>query len=195
AARAEAALGLGQAALRDGLFQDAVDALTDFIDQLPDDANAARAHFMRGDAYLGMSRWQDAIADFEAYLARQSGLIDSYVYERLGDAQLGLGAVDAALGSYAQAVDASRSLDSQLALRERVAQILMARGDHAQALEMLEAILADLRTDADRARVELLIADTLLALGETERAMNRQRRIFENYPQQPQAYVALTALL
>ena len=50
--RAEAAYNLGQAAVRDGLFQAAVDSLTEFITKFPNDARIGQAYFLRGDAYL-----------------------------------------------------------------------------------------------------------------------------------------------
>src|SRR5690606_10503312 len=124
-----AALGLAQAALREGLFEDAVDALTTFITNFPEDERIGKAHFLRGDAYMGLSRWAEAIADFEFYLARHPGLIDSYAYERIGDAQLGLGNTDDALASYSRAADSTRTPSSHAALRERIAQIHLNRND------------------------------------------------------------------
>ena len=194
-ARVQAAFGLGQAAVREGLFQDAVDALTVLIDAFPDDDNVGRAHFMRGDACLGLSRWANAVADFEFYLARYPGLIDSYAYERIGDAQLGLGAADEALASYAQAAETSRTLAAQVALRERLAQVYLARGATAEALAQYDAILEVEQDEAYRASVDLRAARALLAGGETERGMNRMRRTFELYPDQPQAYEAMQELL
>ena len=41
--------------------------------------NQAQAYFLRGDAYLGLSQWNEAIADFQQYLTMRPGLIDSYV--------------------------------------------------------------------------------------------------------------------
>ena len=73
-----AAFGLGQAALRDGLFAQALDALTTFIETFPQDERIAQAHYLRGDAELGLSRWNDAISDFQTYLSLRPGLIDSY---------------------------------------------------------------------------------------------------------------------
>ena len=121
--RAEAALNLGQAALREGLFQDAVDALTVIIDQIPDDLRVAQAYFLRGDAYSGLSLWQNAIADYQQYLSLRPGLVDSYAYERIGDGFLAEGDLNAALTSYDAAISAGRLLVPELILREKLAQI------------------------------------------------------------------------
>ncbi len=65
ALRASATYGLGEAALREGLFDRAAEALSRFIAQYPDDPRLAHATFLRGDAYLGLSEWQLAINDFQ----------------------------------------------------------------------------------------------------------------------------------
>jgi soluble lytic murein transglycosylase len=62
--RAEAAYRLAQAALREGLFNDAVSALTQLITNFPQNQYAVGAYFLRGDAYLGLSQWQAAIDDY-----------------------------------------------------------------------------------------------------------------------------------
>ena len=156
---------------------------------------AAGAHFLRGDAYMGLSRWAEAIADYETYLERRPGLIDSYVYERIGDAQLGLGQQERALTSYTEAASASRNLVSQLALRERVAQVYLTEQRYDEALAQYEAILAVAQNVPYRASMELLAAQTLLLKGDSEQGMARMRRIFTDYPDQPQAYQAMLALI
>jgi soluble lytic murein transglycosylase len=193
--RAEAAFKLGQAALREGLFESAVDSLTTLISQFPDDTRTAQAYFLRGDAYLGLSRWQDAISDFQQYLALRPGLIDSYAYERIGDAQLALEQFDAAVTSYNQATEASRTLVPQLVLREKVARLHILSRQVDQAVAQYDAILEVARNAPYRASIEFLAAEALLDAGRTEDAITRFRRIFESYPQQIQAYRAMNILL
>ena len=50
---APAAFRLGQAAVREGLFNNAVESLTAFITDFPQDQRVPQAYFLRGDAYLG----------------------------------------------------------------------------------------------------------------------------------------------
>lgn len=195
AMRAAAAFNRGRAALREGLFAEAVSALTAFITQHPQDARLAQAYFLRGDAYLGLSRWAEALADFQQYLALRPGLIDSYVHERIGDAQLALGRADEALAAYALAADEGRSLVPQLALRERVAQVYRSSGQPDKALAQYDAILAVARNAPYRASIELMAAQTLLDAGRTEQGLARMQTVFDAYPETPQAYQALQVLL
>jgi tetratricopeptide (TPR) repeat protein len=112
--RAGAMYGQGEAALREGLYAQSVEALTAFVDTYPQDPRFAQATFLRGDAYLGMSEWTLAITDFSTYLTLRPGLIDSYVQERIGDAYLALGDPQQSLDAYTKAADATRE-DSSLA--------------------------------------------------------------------------------
>src|SRR5690606_33792232 len=159
---ASAAFRLGQAALREGLFTDAVTSLTTFIDQYPQDERIAQAYFLRGDAYLGLSSWTEAIADFQQYLALRPGLIDSYAYERLGDAQLALNQLEPALASYNQSVNANRTLTPLLALREKLAQVLRNAARPDEAIIQYDAILAAAQNELYKANIDYAAAQTLI---------------------------------
>lgn len=196
--RAQAAFGLGQAAVREGLFTDAVTALTVFITSFPSDSRVPQAHFLRGDAYLGLSQWVQAIDDFRAYMSLRPDMLDSYALERIGDAQLALGQLEPALESYKAAADDSRGVVPQLALRERVAQVYSANGRYAEALAQYDAILEVAVNRPYRAGIELLAAQALLndgTEGSTEEGLARMARIFADYADRPEAYFAMQALI
>jgi soluble lytic murein transglycosylase len=193
--RAASAFGMGQAALREGLFQDAVDAMTILITQFPGDFRATQAYFMRGDAYLGLSLWEQAIADFKQYLVLRPGWIDSYVYERIGDAEVALQQFSAAYESYAQATNANRSLAPQLALREKVARLDILSGDVDSAIVQYDAILAVAENAPYRAEIEYRAAEALLDAGNINAALPRLQRIIDTYETTPQALNALNVLL
>jgi soluble lytic murein transglycosylase len=189
---------LGQSALREGLFADAVSALTLLIETYPDSKRAALARFLRGDAYLGLSQWANAVADFEAYLALRPGLIDSYVHERIGDAQLALGQLDAALERYRMAADASRSAVPLAALRERLAQVYLNNGRTADAVAQYDKILEFARNAPYRAQIEMAAARALLASSsnaDRQAGLARAGRVFNDYAGTRQAYEAMNILL
>ena len=192
--RAASAFRLGQAALRDGYFQQAVDALTVLIAQFPDDPQIPQAYFLRGDAWLGLSQWQPAIADLQQYLALRPGLIDSYVYERIADAQIALGQTDAALQNYGRAIQAKRSTVPLLVLREKLAQIHISLAQPSDAVAQYDAILAVARNIPYRANISLTAAQTLLNAGEVEAGLNRMNLVFSSYAGTATAYQALQQL-
>jgi soluble lytic murein transglycosylase len=192
--RAAAAFGLGQAALREGLFTDAVNALTTLITLFPQDPRAAQAYYMRADAYMGLSMWNEAITDYQTYLAQRPGLVDSYAYEGIGDAQLALGQLEPALASYAQAASAERSLIPQLRLREKVAQVYLNDGQPEEAVAQYDAILEIARNASYRASIEYAAAQAQLQIGDGTLGIARLRNVFEAYPDRPEAYLAMQAL-
>lgn len=193
--RAQAAFQLGQAAVKEGLFSEAVDALTTLITQFPQDERVPQAYFLRGDAYLGLSNWQAAIGDFQQYLALRPGLVDSYVYERTADAQFALGMTDDALANYNAALAANRSLVPELILREKLAQILINLGRVDDAIAQYDAILSVAQNAPYRALIELYAAQALLNNGRVGESTARAQRILDNYSTTASAYPAMQILL
>ncbi len=192
--RAEAAYGMGRAALREGLFNYAIDPLTILIREYPNDFRGAQAYFMRGDAYMGLSMWQEAINDYQLYLQIRPNLIDSYVYERIGDAQVNLGQTDAAYASYIRAAETARYITSQAALHERVARLHLARGEVDLAVAEYDKILEFAQNTAYRAQIAYAAAEALINSGDMARGTIRMTQVFDQYPESPQAYRAMQIL-
>ncbi|MEP7286599.1 MAG: tetratricopeptide repeat protein [Chloroflexota bacterium] len=193
--RSSASIGLGTAALREGKFADAVTALTDFIKTYPLDVRYSQAYFLRGDAYLGLAQWANAITDFQFYLQKRPGVIDSYAYERIGDANLALKNSDEALKNYGQAANAARGLVPMLALREKVAAAYLNTGSVKDALAQYDAILAVAKMPDYRASITLTAADLLLRSGSIDQAYAHYQDIVNNYSDTASAYRAMQALL
>lgn len=192
--RAAAIFRYGQIALRAGYFQQAADAFSLFIADYPNAAEVAQAYFLRGDARLGLSLWQPAIDDLRQYLALRPGLIDSYAYERIADAQIALGEVAVALETYALATQALRSVVPLLALREKVAQIYINLGYPAQAVDQYDAVLAVARNQPYRAHIALSAARALLQGDDTALAVSRLQAVAADYPGTATAWQALVLL-
>lgn len=195
ALRASAAYGLGEAHLREGLYQEAATALTRFLSEHPDDELVPQAHFLRGDAYLGLSEWQRAINDFTAYLELRPGVIDSYAYERIGDAYLALDQPSQSLDAYAKAADAMREVTSLVALRERLATSYRNAGQPSQAVAQYDAILNDARNAPYRASIQLQAARVQINNGNTNAGYERLQQIVQDHPDTYPAYQAMGMLM
>jgi soluble lytic murein transglycosylase len=192
---ASAAFNAGRAALREGIFADAATNLTTFITTYPQDPRTPQAWFLRGDANMGLSQWAAALSDYQTYLGLRPGLIDSYVYERIGDAQLALGQSAESVASYTRAVDAGRALVPLLQLRERLAQIYLAAGNTGQAVAQYDAILSIAVNAPYRATIEYAAAQVLIEGGSLTPGYDRLRVIVNEYPQRPEAYTAMQQLI
>ncbi len=194
--RADAMIGLGTAALREGKFNDAVTALNDFIRAYPAEARIARAYFLRGDAYMGLSQWSTAIADFQTFLQMRPGLLDSYTHERIGDAYLNLKGPEQALASYERAIQGGqRGLAPLLALREKVAASNINAGNLKAAIEQYDAILAAAKNAGYRAGIAFAAAELALRAGNQTGANARYLDLFNSYPETREGYRAMQALV
>ncbi|MBN1565938.1 MAG: tetratricopeptide repeat protein [Anaerolineae bacterium] len=193
--RASALYGKGEAALREGLYDQASEAFSAFLVEYPNDARVPHATFLRGDAHSGLFQWQFAIADYQTYLALRPGIIDSYVHERIGDAYLALGMSDQALTAYTQAANATRELSSLVALKERVAASYLNNGDPAQAVAQYDSILAVAQNSFYRASIEFQAAQVLIDSGDVASGYTRIQRVINQYPASSQAYYALNMAL
>ena len=192
--RALSAFRLGQVALRAGYFQQALDAFSLFIAEFPDDSQIAQAHFLRGDARLSLSQWEPAIDDLEHYQALRPGLIDSYVYERIAEAQIALGRTEAALANYELAINAERSKVPLLVLREKLAQIYINLGRAADAVAQYDAILSVARNAPYRASISFTAAQTALNDVDDAAGVERMRAVVENYGGTATAWRAMLVL-
>ncbi|MFW5709279.1 MAG: transglycosylase SLT domain-containing protein [Chloroflexota bacterium] len=193
--RAAAAFGMGQAALREGLFERAVDAMTILISQFPQDFRAVQAYFLRGDAYMGLSQWQQAVDDYRQYLVLRPGIIDSYAYERIGDALINLNRFEEALASYDQATAATRSTSPQAALMEKVARLYRLNNQVELAIEQYDGILAFAQNRPYRAFIMFTAGEALLEAGDMVRGLLRMEQVFTEYEDTAQAYAAMQILL
>jgi soluble lytic murein transglycosylase len=193
--RATAAFSAGRMALYEGLFSEAAATLTELITGFPENTLAHQAYFMRGDAYLGLSRWTEAINDYRQYARLRPGLIDSYVQERIGDSYLSIQFYDDAFTAYSESTSAGRPRVPQAALLEKIARLYVSAGRVADAVAQYDAILDVAQNTAYRATIELAAARLLVESGDLENGLPRMQRIFNTYPDQPAALDAMRVLL
>jgi soluble lytic murein transglycosylase len=194
--RAAAEYSAGVAALREGLFETAYTHFTAFINFYPDDPRIARVYFLRGEASTGLGTWDAAISDYQTYMLRKPGLLDSYAWERIGDIYLKQAKPTEALTAYAQAGQGTpRSLVPLLQLREKLATAYLAAGDTKSAVAQYDAILAVARNAPYRASIAYSAAIAYAKAGDALNATPRYQAIVRDYPGQPQAYQSMIALL
>lgn len=195
AADPRAAEGYAILALREGDFENALSVLTTYLNANPENPEAARAYFLRGEANLGVGRWTSAVNDYRAYLRLRPGVVDSYVHERIGDAFIALNMTTDALASYDSAVAALRARVPLAALRERAAQVYRTAGQHARAAEIYDTIAAEAQNRAYRATMKLAAAAAVRAAGEGSAAVQRYRDIINTYIDVPAAALPAIAAL
>lgn len=191
----QAALLLGQEWLREGRYEAAIDMLTRHLELQPAAERDARAWFWRAEAQVGLANWQDAIADYTAWMQLRPGVIDSYALERIAGAQQSLGQAEAALASYRAAAASERVLPAALRLTERLAEGLLAAGRAGEAVTQYEVILTRAENAVYRAGIRLAAARAQLAAGDEALALARMQALFDEQPDTAAAYEAMLNLL
>ncbi|MBN1119824.1 MAG: tetratricopeptide repeat protein [Anaerolineae bacterium] len=193
--RIRAQIGLAHSSLKRGDFGAAQAVLDSFLAEQPDHTERVRAFFLRGEAKAGLGDWQGAIDDYTAYLTLHPGLIDSIIYERIGDGHLALGSIEEATTAYENAIATETNVTANIALREKAATIYRSLGNPGAAVTHYEAIVEQSTSNTRRATAAYSIAQTWFEAAEYETAYAQLEHVFMTYPQQYEALTALRELL
>lgn len=189
-----ARLGLARARLSGGDLAGTVDELNAFLNDQPDSPQVPDAYFLLGEAYRAQGTWGSSIDAYRQYMARRPGVLDSYVHERIAQAQEYAGDWAGAAEAYRLAIEAPRAGDT-FGLREGLAAALVAQSDYASALAEYESIYAATNNDYVKARMDLLAGQALMALGRTDEAHQKFIDAVDNFPASADSYHALVGLV
>ena len=168
--------------------------LKDLINRYPSSLPAARAHFILGELALAEDRKDDALAEFQAYATVRAGVIDSYVYETIGDLLSEDGQDEAAFEAYKTAYLAAPSTEN-LTLAQKVAEGYANLGENQAAIDIYKEIYFQTSSDYTKAQMDILIGRLLTSLGQEEEAYAYYQDAVNNFPYAYDSYSALLALL
>ncbi|MBI3241546.1 MAG: transglycosylase SLT domain-containing protein [Chloroflexi bacterium] len=193
---AVARFGIATAHLQAGDLDAANGDFTLFLQAYPTDPRIPEAYFQLGAIAQAQGTWNVAIQNYGQYLALRPGVIDSYVWERIGRCYLESGDYVPAANAYEQAILAERA-GGLNDLVERKAEALQAQGDLVGALALYDLVANSVSADSTLtlARMDILRGRLNLQLGNTETAYTFFQHAVDNYPQTFDAYQSLIALV
>jgi soluble lytic murein transglycosylase len=192
--QAAALLGLGRTYYRMGDLENALIALTSGVNAYSGASYGGAIYFTLGEVYEGLDQPLDAVAAFQEYLARRSGLIDFYIFERIGDNYFNAGSYQAAIDNYVMALQ-SPQIGDVLYLTMAIGDCYLGMGDPNTALLSYQDVAARTGNDYTRAEALRKSADIQLQLGNPEDAYAMYREVVDNYPLAYDAYLSVVALL
>ena len=168
--------------------------LKDLINKYPSTLPAGRAHFILGEVALAEDRKDDALAEFQAYAAARPGVIDYYVFEKIGDLLNEDGQAELAFEAYKTAYLAAPPTDN-LILAQKVAAGYANLGENQAAIDIYKEIYFESSSDLTKSQMDLLIGRLLISSGEPEEAYSYYQDTVNNFPYTYDSYSALLALL
>lgn len=191
---AAARFGLGTARLRASDPETAAGDFTLYLQAYPTGSRIPEAYFQLGAIAQAQGAWGLAIQNYQQYLALRPGVIDSYVWERIGRCYLEAGDTANALRAYDQAILSDRA-GGLSPLIEQKADLLSQQGEYADAFALYELIATSTDSPLTLARMDILRGRMKLLLGDTESAYAYFQHAVDTYPETYDAYQSLIALL
>jgi tetratricopeptide (TPR) repeat protein len=192
--QAQADLGLATSLLSAGKAAEAIEALTAFLARYPDDARAATATFLRGQAREQLGLIAEAVQDYEAYVAQRPGLVDGFVWEKVGDLRRTLGAPMQAVTDYRNALAAPR-LGGDATLHVKIGRALMEANDPDAALAEYDALALATSDGTLLATLNYLSGLALEDKGDPDAAQARYLDSVQRFPDAYDAYSGLVRLV
>lgn len=178
------------------LGNDTTAALEHFRQVIESDASdftKSEAHFYLGQVYTDLQRYDDAAAEYGAYLLAMPEPIGAYVYTLQGDAYANASNPQLAAQAYQTALNLPGA--NTTALQIKIGQAAASLNDYQTALSLYQEVFNTTISDYDRAQVDLLVGQIYLQQGETQAAYDRFLDAVNNYPRAYDSYSALVALV
>ena len=192
--KAAALFGQGLTFLKQEDYFQSTRILEDLVKKYPTTLPAARAHFILGEIALDEDREEDALVEFQAYANARAGVIDHYVYEKIGDLLSEDGQAEAAFEAYKTAYLAAPSTDN-LTIAQKVATGYANLGENQAAIDIYKEIYFQTGSDYTKAQMDLLIGRLLIRNGKEEEAYSYYQDAVNNFPYAYDSFTALLALL
>jgi soluble lytic murein transglycosylase len=192
--RAAARTGYARTLWKQGNTAQALTVLRETVSAYPESPAIAEAWFLLAEIYQSLNRYGESVTAWQAYLNLQSGVLDDYVQERIGDALI-------AQGSYLDALNAYRAAQQfpapgdRTSLEIKIAQSHALLGDYATALGLYQSIYDRTQNSLVRARVNYYMGEIYQILGQNDNAFARWQENINQYPLAYESYLSLVALL
>ncbi len=192
--KAAALLGLGRTYYQMGSYEAALNTFTTAILEYANTPHTAPLYFALGETYESLGQPIQAAESFKQYLDLRPGLIDYYLYERIGDNFYSAENYSEAIEAYASAINA-QSINDTLFLSLLIGDAYTALGNYEDALTTYDSVYNQTANDYVKAEARRKVADIKLEQGLTDEAYGIYQEIVQQYPAAYDAYLAITTLL
>lgn len=184
----------GQVYYRMGNYSLALQTLTETLSRYPSSNQAAKANYLLALTQKENGDSLSAVKYFTNYLQIKPGVIDSYVYEQIGDCYSAAGDTAKAATAYQASLDAPRTGITTWT-QIKYAQASAASGDYTNAIKQYLSVYQSNASDFYKARANFLLGQTYLKMGMSEQAYTRFQDSLSKFPRQNDTYQGLVVLV
>jgi soluble lytic murein transglycosylase len=192
--KSAALLGLGRTYLKNNQLNAALETLNTGILTYPDSPHRALMFFALAQTHEALNQPLEAVSAYQSYLDLRSGLVDHYIFEKMGENYLETESYQPAIDAFINALNAPSIGDTSY-INLKIADAYLALNDLNTALITYEDIYNRTANDYIKAEAKRKIGDIQVSLGNTEDGYLAYHEVVENYPLAYDAYLSLTTLL
>lgn len=192
--KSAAVWGMAEISFLESNYPLALDYLRSLTQDYPLNEDVIHGWFLLGETYFSLDRMQEAVQAYQTYLKYRPGLLDDYVYKKIGDAFSSLDDQNSARLAYQSSESASTNVDTTQ-LQILIANTYLNSGDPEKALTYFDEIYSKTSDDYVKAQMDLLAGKALIAAGKIDDGYDRWRHTVDNYPLAYDSYSALLGLV
>jgi soluble lytic murein transglycosylase len=192
--RATALFGMCLAYLKTENYPSALSNARELVTQFPQEIPAQRAFLLLAWTYEKLDRTDEALEAYNAYLKSSPGIIDSYVYEKIGDIYVQNSNYPEALTAYKTAYFTPKLGDGE-SISIKIADIYVQMGNNETALSLYQDIYHTSESDYVKSQMDILMGRVYTSMGQSDLAYEKYQDAVNNFPHTYDAYAALSELV
>jgi soluble lytic murein transglycosylase len=154
----------------------------------------AKANYFSGYCFEIQNKYDSAVISYLKYIDANPGVLDSKIYEKIGDIYQSSNDQTNALIYYDKAINSNLNEDKS-SIKIKIGQIYNDQFDFTNAIRIFMEVHDASPNEYTRAQMNLLAGQSYLALGLPDQAYARFQESVQNYPKSYDSYSGLVSLV
>ncbi|NMA12821.1 MAG: tetratricopeptide repeat protein [Chloroflexi bacterium] len=193
--RAAAIHGLALIDYKKQDYESCQNRLIDGLNEISADESRMELWFLMADCTRELGLAEEEINALTEYMKLNPNTqLKDEIYERIGDASYKIGSYETARDAYLEVTN-EKSVNAVSSVWMKIADSYIGLKDQTSAIQTWLTVYEQTTDNAQKARVDYLLAQTYLDLDSPDQAYARFQDAVNNYPQSYDSYASLLALI